>query len=526
MRSELDADNTWLLDLKPSRRQTWSAIIVAGSALAGFLFVLRVADTPLARLNAFFPSLDAIVFITDFVTAVLLFAQYAISRARSLLALASGYLFTALIVFPHALTFSGAFSPNGLLGANIQTGSWLFIFWHLGFAVGLLAYALLREKPRPISVAHTPALSIIAVVSVAMALLVGALTWLATAGAALLPPIILDATHISPVVRYPISFTILVSVAALVILLIRRQRSELDQWLMVVAFVSIGDLILSGLVASVRFSLGFYAARGFSLITSSVVLIVLLAETSHLYARLVRSNARLRQEQDSKLMNLEVMAASIAHEVRQPLTAMAAFGQAAVQFLNHEPPNIKEAATSIKDMLEANERTDQIFKNLRSLFGQAEPDKTYLDLNIVALETLAALKLELNKHAIETDLELAPTLPLVMGSKTQLQEVILNLVTNAIDAMRAAERAPRLKIATAPDQNGGVVLEVKDTGPGFVRQSLETIFDPFVTTKPQGMGLGLALCRLIILRHGGSITASHSNPHGAVFRVVLPAASQ
>jgi len=111
-----------------------------------------------------------------------------------------------------------------------------------------------------------------------------------------------------------------------------------------------------------------------------------------------------------------------------------------------------------------------------------------------------------------------------MGSKGQMQEVILNLVGNAIEAMAAA-RGRHLKIATARDQNGSVVLEVKDTGRGFVRQSLDTIFDPFVTTKPRGMGLGLALCRLIILRHGGSITASHSNPHGAVFRVVLPAAS-
>jgi signal transduction histidine kinase len=525
MRNELEAGDAWLLDLRPSRRQTWSAIIVAGYALAGFLFVLPYADTPLVQLNAFFPSLDAIVFITDFVTAVLLFAQYAISRARSLLALASGYLFTSLIVFPHALTFSGAFSPNGLLGANIQTGSWLFIFWHLGFAVGLLAYALLREKPYPILVAPTPALSVIVTVVVALVSLVLAGTWLATAGVTLLPLIILDATHISPVVRYPISLTILVSVAALVVLLLRRQRSELDQWLMVVALVSVGDLILSGLVASVRFSLGFYAARGFSLVTSSIVLIVLLAETTRLYARLVRSNVRLRQEQNSKLMNLEVMAASIAHEVRQPLTATAAFGQAAVQFLKHEPPNIGEAAASINDMLEANQRTDQIFSDIRTLFGRAEPEKTYLDLNEVTLETLAALKPDLTKHAIETGLELAPTLPPVRGSKSQLQEVIVNLVNNAIEAMGTAEHGRTLRIATTSHQEKGVMLEVKDSGRGFVHQSLETIFDPFVTTKPQGMGLGLALCRLIILRHGGSITASHSNPHGAVFKVILPAAS-
>ena len=101
------------------------------------------AGKPLGALNIFFPLLDAIVFVTDLITAVLLFSQFSISGSRPLLALANGYLFTALIVIPHALTFTGAFSPTGLLGANIQTGSWLFIFWHIGFAAALLAYALL-----------------------------------------------------------------------------------------------------------------------------------------------------------------------------------------------------------------------------------------------------------------------------------------------------------------------------------------------------------------------------------------------
>jgi len=108
---------------------------------------------PLRALNIFFPLLDAIVFITDLITAVLLFSQFSIAGSRQLLALANGYFFSGLIVVPHALTFAGAFSPVGLLGANIQTGSWLFIFWHIGFAAALLAYALLAidNRARPLS---------------------------------------------------------------------------------------------------------------------------------------------------------------------------------------------------------------------------------------------------------------------------------------------------------------------------------------------------------------------------------------
>ena len=145
-RSETDGADTWLGGLPPTSRQSWSAVAVAAVALVAFGAVAPFAGRPLAELNAFFPSLDAIVFVTDLITSVLLFAQFSISRSRALLVLANGYLFTALIVIPHALTFSGAFSPTGLLGAGIQTGSWLFIFWHVGFAAALLAYAVLGKK--------------------------------------------------------------------------------------------------------------------------------------------------------------------------------------------------------------------------------------------------------------------------------------------------------------------------------------------------------------------------------------------
>ena len=143
MATEANEGSTWLANLPPTAPQTWAAVAVAAVALVAFAAIAPFAGTPLTTLNALFPTLDAIVFISDLITAVLLFAQFSISRSRALFALASGYLFTALIVVPHALTFTGAFSPTGLLGANIQTGSWLFIFWHLGFALGLLGYALL-----------------------------------------------------------------------------------------------------------------------------------------------------------------------------------------------------------------------------------------------------------------------------------------------------------------------------------------------------------------------------------------------
>jgi hypothetical protein len=145
MNSENLASYTLLTDLAPTRRQTRAAIAVVVTLLVAFSVVAPFSRMQAVALNAFFPSLDAIVLVTDLITAVLLYAQFSISRSRSLLILASGYFFTALIVIPHALTFSGAFSPTGLFGAGLQTGSWLFIFWHIGFAAALLAYAISKD---------------------------------------------------------------------------------------------------------------------------------------------------------------------------------------------------------------------------------------------------------------------------------------------------------------------------------------------------------------------------------------------
>jgi len=150
-----------LVDLPSTAKQDWPAVGVAILLLLVFGALIPFAGTPLSNLNAFFPSLDAIVFVTSLITSVLLFARFSILHSRSLLALAGGYLFAALIAIPHALTFAGAFSPTGLLGAGIQTGSWLYIFGHFGFVVAVLAYGVFREEGSKASNARTlPAISL------------------------------------------------------------------------------------------------------------------------------------------------------------------------------------------------------------------------------------------------------------------------------------------------------------------------------------------------------------------------------
>ena len=365
--------------------------------------------------------------------------------------------------------------------------------------------------------------AIICMVVALLALACG-LTWLATAGQTLLPSIILDNRRISPIVVYPISLTIAVSAGALVMLLLRRQRSTLDHWLMVVAFVTIGELAFSGLLPTVRFSAGFYAGRVYSLITSSIVLIVLLEETTRLYAQVLRSNAMLQRERDNKLMNMEAMTASIAHEVRQPLTTISVLGATALQWLKRTPADIEEVRIAVEGMVAATDQTNAVFNNIRDLFGKAQPVLRPLNLNSLIASCVRTMDEEFKRHEIDIATDLASGLPLILGHSGQLQEVMSNLLNNAIEALNSVDGSRVLKITTA--RNGGehVAITFEDSGRGLNPDKANSIFEPFVTTKARGMGLGLAISRMIIERHGGQLSARAAKTRGAAFTITLPQA--
>jgi signal transduction histidine kinase len=514
-----------LSDLPPTAFQTWSAVAVAAFVLVAFVAIAPFSDTPLGALNIFFPLLDAIVFVTDLVTAVLLFSQFAISGSRPLLALANGYLFTGLIVVPHALTFTGAFSPTGLLGANIQTGSWLFIFWHIGFAAALLAYALLTINKRAQPLLPGRAQSAIRWSMVGVIALTCSLTWLATAGTYLLPPIILDANRISPLVVYPIWFTILISAAAFAVLASRR-RSVLDQWLMVLALIYIGELAFSGLLPSVRFSLGFYAGRVFSIIAASIVLFILLAETTRLHVLLARSHANLQREQDNKLMNFEAIVAAITHEIKQPLGVIELNSSSAQLILDQTPADIGEIQAIIGETRDAARRIDETLDSCRSLFGRFERKRQLVNMNEVILDVLKFSRTELSDHRILARTKLTTELPAIYGNGNQLHQLIYNLVHNAIEAMsEVASRDGMLEIRTDILDRDAIIVEVLDNGPGIDPRQVASVFEAFVTTKPHGIGLGLAICRKIVERHDGQISASSVRPHGTSFRIQLSSRS-
>jgi len=232
---------------------------------------------------------------------------------------------------------------------------------------------------------------------------------------------------------------------------------------------------------------------------------------------------KLERERENKLLNMQAITAAIAHEVRQPLAALITNANAALRFLGKVPADHDEVRSALNRMISDGHRTSDVFESIRALFKKTDQGRQPIDLNEIILGVLQSLRDELNNRGIETHPELMSDLPLIIGHKTQLREVIFNLIDNAVDAMNTTIDHDRLlRVKTALHGSDGIVLAVEDSGHGLEPEQLEGIFDAFVTTKADGIGLGLAICRMIVENHGGQLSASSDGKSGATFQCVLP----
>ena len=281
----------FLSTLPPTRRQGQLALATILISTLIFLIAVPFAKMPLGKVWAFIPAYQAALIVNDLITAVLLFGQYAILRSRSLQALASGYLFTALMASVHALSFPGLFADSGLLSAGPQTTAWLYMFWHGGFPLLVVAYVLLANRSESISPSGHAGGSILASIA-ATVLAVCAFTLIATVGQQYLPPI-MRGNHYTPLMIGVVSSVWGLSLLALFSVAKRRTRTVLDLWLAVVLFAWLCDIALAAVLNGGRFDLGFYAGRLYGLLAASFVLLVLLLENGMLYARLVDTATEL-----------------------------------------------------------------------------------------------------------------------------------------------------------------------------------------------------------------------------------------
>jgi two-component system sensor kinase FixL len=224
----------------------------------------------------------------------------------------------------------------------------------------------------------------------------------------------------------------------------------------------------------------------------------------------------------TRVASLSDFSSTIAHELNQPLTAILANAQAALRFLQHEPPNLREVEGILAEIVEADQRAGQLIRHLRLLMKKGEEQFVELDLNHLVPEVLAFVRGEFLLRAVEVRTSYAPDLPRIVGDRVQLHQVMLNLVCNACEAMQAQERPRVLSVRTlqAPDANVQVI--VCDTGPGVPAERVEQIFEPFFTTKGSGLGMGLTICRRIAAAHGGRLTAQSRAGEGARFCLLLP----
>ena len=492
------------------------AILGIAAAVAPF------ASVPLPRIDAWTPITNTYVFFADLATWGLLICQFDIVRRPALLVLASGYLFTAVMGVPLLLSFPGAFTPSGLLGAGLQTAGWLSAFWVSGYPLAAISYALLKDREPGTFVSHRTSRPAIAA-SVAVSLvIVLALTWIATAGEPHLPKLFLDGSRATVGLRYVGALLLLLNAAALLLLWLRR-RSIIGLWLMVVLCGSMANALVGWILTPGRFSLAFYAGRSFVVIMATVVLVVLLAETMTLYARLAVSILAQRRERESRMMTLEALAASIAHEINQPLAAVVGNGSAGLRWLDRPVPDLSEARASLQRVVRDGHRAAEAIGSIRSLFQAANQEKSPISINAIILEALDLLRAELRSERVHVVTDLASDLPMMSANKSQLQQVMLNLITNAVDAMSTiTDRVRVLKVSSRFVSGQSVLIDVADTGTGIEAEKVDGLFDAFFTTKPHGTGMGLAICRSIIEAHGGRLSAAPNEPHGAVFRFTLP----
>ena len=249
----------------------------------------------------------------------------------------------------------------------------------------------------------------------------------------------------------------------------------------------------------------------------------MLAELATARNREMAQQAELARA--TRLTTMSEMAASIAHEVNQPLSAIVTNGNAGLRWLAHATPDLNRAQAALQRVVREGQRASEIVGSVRAMFKRDTQNRSRQNLNVIVEEVLRLVRENLQSANITLEATLDDDIPEVLGNRVQLQQVVLNLITNAIDAICAAppDRPRQLKVKVLAHDPSGVLAAVEDSGPGIAPRDAERVFEPFFTTKAGGMGLGLSICRSIVEAHGGRLWASPGAPHGTAFMFTLPA---
>lgn len=336
-----------------------------------FLVTLPFAHVQLGQIAAYIPVTASVMAVNDTITSALLFAQFAVLRTFSLLVLAAGYLLTGMLLLAWMLVFSG-----GFFDAGPQSAPWLYTFWHFGFPAIVLAYALLRhgEPDRHVTYGAERTAVLVSVVSVLC--LVIAVTWLATVHHDILPVMMREGADFK---AFTFGFHTMAAGSALLCVVViavlwGRPRSLLDLWLLVVMWAWLLNSILL-LMLRYSYDVVWYANVAFALVSATCVLLVLLSETAIMRTQLALSTIAQRREQGGRLLTMDAVAASIAHEINQPLAAIVNNGSAALRWLPRATPDLGKARKALRAMLEDGRRASRVIDGIQGVLRRDQPEK-------------------------------------------------------------------------------------------------------------------------------------------------------
>jgi signal transduction histidine kinase len=549
----VDDDQAFLSRAASGPRELRLSIVMIVISTVVLVVCIPYVRLPMPASPAFVAVYNAVSTLNDFVTAIILLGQFAILRSRALLVLASGYLFASLISAVQLLTFPGMFAATGLLNATPQTALWLCVFWHGGFPLAVIVYAMLLDDGREVL---APSHVAIAATVAAVVAVVVACWFAATAGTAntgVLPPM-LDGTGFTPWQRVVNLVDIVLVMVAFALLSNRFRGRLLNMWLMVVMSYWFCDITLSSYLNGNRYDFGFYAGRIYGALAASFVLAALILENTRLYrglaaaagglkdraSELLRANETLlreiiyrqRAEEELRLAQAElarvsrvtavrVLSSSLADKVNHPIGAIMINAETCLRWLSHEVPNVERARTVATMIVKDGTRAAETVAYMRQLFDKRIPLRESIDVNDLIREMIVLLRGDATRCTVSIHTELTENLSRIAGDRTQLKQVLMNLMINGIEAMSEAEGSRELTIRSQHVEGGHIAVSVSDTGVGLPSLPNQ-VFNMFFTTKPHGIGIGLWISRSIVEEHGGHLWATNNSLRGANFHLTLP----
>lgn len=519
-----------------------AAITVVIVAFLAFLVTIAYVRVPLARVPAFIPAYQSALFIIELMTAVLLLGQFARLRALALLALGAGYLFDAVMILPHTLSFPGLFAPTGLLGAGEQTTAWLYVFWHGGFPLFVLAYAYFRNNG--VAAAAGEHVGLLWVTIAAVLASAAALTVLTTAGHDLLPPVMQGSDYSMLVTKGVSPFIWLLTLVA-AIAVWWRTNSVLDLWLGVVMVVWLFDIAFAAVLGSSRFDLGFYAGRVYGLIAASIILVALLYEMVRLYGRLadalvvaetrnmelIRSGAAVATAQ--RMEAFGQLTDGIAHDFSNLLTVVGGN----VDMIRRDPHDAARVERLAGNADAAVRRAARLTRQLMTFGGRQTLRPVSIDVSRLIQDYIPVLQRSAEGTELMTGL--SQNVHPVFLDPTQFETALVNLITNARDAASGSGRViietgnvslVDRQFTNAPDVVPGdyVLVTVRDTGRGMSPEIAARAIEPFFTTKEPGKGSGLGLSQVYgFVKSAGGLMRIDSQPgRGTSVNLYFPKAAK